>query len=63
VVEPLFGALVPSTLRWLPFTGVQAAFGAPDSRLLGRPGAAALMLAYAIVAWVIGVWLERRRDV
>ncbi|MGZ8578795.1 MAG: hypothetical protein ACXWWX_04610 [Actinomycetota bacterium] len=63
VVEPLVGALVPSTLRWLPFSGVQASFGAPDPRLLGRPAAAGLMVVYSLTAWAIAVWLERRRDV
>ncbi len=63
VVEPLVGALLPSVLRWLPFSGVQASFGAPDPRLLDRPAAAGLMIAYALIAWAIGVWLERRRDV
>ncbi len=63
VIEPLVGALVPSTVRWLPFAGVQASFGVPESGLLGRPAAGALMVAYAVVAWSVGAWLERRRDV
>lgn len=63
VVEPLVGALLPSTVRWLPFTGIQAAFGAPDERLLDRPAAGGLMVVYVLAAWGVAVWLERRRDV
>jgi hypothetical protein len=63
VVEPLLGALLPSFLKWLPFAGVQAAFGAPDDRFLGQPAAAALMAAYVIGAWAVALWFERRRDV
>ena len=63
VVEPLLSALVPSVLRWMPFAGVQNAFGIPDERLLDRPAAGALMVGYVVVAWAVAVWLERRRDV
>lgn len=63
VVEPLATALVPSLLPWAPFAGAAAAFGPPNPELLTRPAASALMIGYALSAWVLALALERRRDV
>jgi ABC-type transport system involved in multi-copper enzyme maturation permease subunit len=63
VVEPLVSSLLPSVLPWMPFAGVASVFGPENPELFGRPEAAALMLTYALSAWVAAVVVERRRDV
>lgn len=63
VIEPLVAGIVPSLLPWMPFAGAASAFGPENPGLFARPEAAALMLAYVIVAWLAALVLERRRDV
>jgi hypothetical protein len=63
VVESILWGFFPSTLKWLPFAGVQASWGTGSGLLLGTAAGGALMLAYVLVATGAGIASERARDV
>jgi hypothetical protein len=64
IVEPIVQGLLPSLLKWFPFTGVAGAFGVSDQAvLLPKPQAAVLLVAYVVGAFWAAAWLEGRRDV
>jgi ABC-2 type transport system permease protein len=64
VVESLVQGLLPGWIKWFPFSGVANSFSSQTTReLLGRPEAAAMMVAYVAVGWIAAAWLEARRDV
>ncbi|MGZ8630428.1 MAG: hypothetical protein ACXWZF_05610 [Actinomycetota bacterium] len=63
VVEPLIGALLPDTIRWLPFTGVASSLGQQTPDLLSPGVGALLMIVYVGIALAVGLAVTLRRDV
>jgi ABC-2 type transport system permease protein len=62
IVEHTLVNLVPAIGRWLPVGAGQAILRTPISGLLAPPAAVAVLLAYAVLAAVIAVRVERSRD-
>jgi hypothetical protein len=63
LVESILWGFFPSTLKWLPFAGVQASWGTSSSLLLPTAAGGALMLIYVLAATGVGIASERARDV
>jgi ABC-2 type transport system permease protein len=62
IIEHTLVNLAPRVGRWLPLGAGQAILRTPIDGLLAPPAAVAVLVAYAAVAAVIAVLIERTRD-
>jgi ABC-2 type transport system permease protein len=63
ILEPLLGSLFHVLREVTPFAGTEAALTQSQPEAMQPAVAILVIVAYAAVAAMIGVWLEQRRDV